>query len=77
MVRSRREGDKFKRYGGGTKSLSDYLTDVKMPSYMRSKLLVIAKDSTVYAVLGVEISDEIKVTEEAEKIYLINVGEAK
>ena len=77
VVRSRREGDKFKRYGGGTKSLSDYLTDVKMPSYMRSKLLVIAKDSTVYAVLGVEISDEIKVTEETEKIYLINVGEAK
>ncbi len=77
VVRTRKEGDKFKRYGGGTKSLSDYLTDVKMPSYMRSKLLVIAKGSTVYAILGVEISDEIKVTVETENIYLINVGEVK
>ena len=77
VVRTRMEGDKFKRYGGGTKSLSDYLTDVKMPSYMRAKLLVIAKDNIVYAVLGVEVSDEIKVTEETENIYLINVGEVK
>ncbi|MBQ8178404.1 MAG: tRNA lysidine(34) synthetase TilS [Clostridia bacterium] len=75
VVRTRKEGDKFKRYGGGTKSLSDYLTDVKMPLYMRDKLLLIAKDSTVYAVLGVEISDELKIDETTTKKYLINIGE--
>ncbi len=77
VVRTRLEGDRFKRYGGGTKSLSDYLTDVKIPLYMRDKLLLLAKDSTVYAVFGVEISDEVKVDETTEKIYLINIGEAE
>ncbi len=77
VVRTRKEGDKFKRYAGGTKSLSDYLTDVKMPLYMRDKLLLIAKDSIVYAILGVEISDEIKIDETTTNKYLINVGETK
>lgn len=77
LVRTRREGDKFKRYGGGTKSLGDYLTDKKIPLYLRDKLLVIAKDSIVYAVLGVEIADQVKIDEETKNIYLINIGESK
>ncbi len=77
VIRTRLDGDRFKRYGGGTKSLGDYLTDVKIPIYMRDKLLVIAKGSTVYAVLGVEIADEVKVDDKTENIYLINIGEAE
>ncbi|MBQ9114818.1 MAG: tRNA lysidine(34) synthetase TilS [Clostridia bacterium] len=77
IVRTRKEGDKFKRFGGGTKSLGDYLTDIKIPLYMRDKLLLIAKDSTVYAVLGVEISDELKIDENTKNKYLINIGETK
>lgn len=61
VVRTRRDGDSFKRYKGGRKSLSDYLTDVKMPQSERSKVLVLAKDSEIYAVLGVEVSDIAKV----------------
>ncbi len=57
VVRTRRDGDSFKRYKGGRKSLSDYLTDIKMPQAERAKLLVLAKDSEIYAVLGVEVSD--------------------
>lgn len=60
VVRTRRDGDVFKRYKGGTKSLSDYLTDIKMPQKERSELLVLAKGSEIYAVLGVEISDAVK-----------------
>ncbi|MBO7156157.1 MAG: tRNA lysidine(34) synthetase TilS [Clostridia bacterium] len=77
VVRTRREGDKFRRYAGANKSLSDYLTDVKIPLYIRDKLLVIAKDSIVYAVLGVEISDEVKIDDTTEKKYLINIGECE
>lgn len=77
VVRTRKEGDKFKRYGGGTKSLGDYLTDVKIPLYMRDKLLVIAKDSVVYAVLGVEISDDVKIDEKTKYKYIVNIGEAE
>lgn len=61
VVRTRREGDSFKRYKGGRKSLSDYLTDIKMPQSERAKVLVLAKDSEIYAVLGVEVSDIAKV----------------
>lgn len=75
VVRTRKEGDKFKRYGGGTKSLGDYLTDKKIPLYLREKLLVIAKDSVVYAVLGVEVSDEVKVDENSKNVYVIKIGE--
>lgn len=77
VVRTRKEGDKFKRYGGGTKNLSDYLTDKKIPLYMRDKLLLIAKDNIVYAVLGVEIADEVKIDENTKNIYLIEIGESK
>jgi len=77
VVRVRKDGDKFKRYGGGTKSLGDYLTDMKFPLYIRDKMLVIAKESQVYAILGVEISDEIKIDENTKNIYLINIGEVE
>lgn len=61
VVRTRKDGDSFKRYKGGRKSLSDYLTDIKMPQSERSKVLVLAKNSEIYAVLGVEVGDIAKV----------------
>lgn len=77
VVRTRKEGDRFKRYGGGTKSLSDYLTDKKIPLYLRDKLLLIAKEGVVFAILGVEISEEVKIDENTKNKYLINIGESK
>jgi len=61
VVRTRREGDVFRRYKGREKSLSDYLTDEKIPFTQRERLLVLAKDKTVFAVLGVEIGDAVKI----------------
>ncbi len=75
VIRTRADGDRFRRYGGKEKSLSDYLTDLKMPRYMRHKVVVIASGHTVYAVLGVEISEQVKITEETKKIYKIEIGE--
>lgn len=75
VVRIRENGDVFRRCGGKEKSLSDYLIDTKMPLYMRSKLLVIASGKTVYAILGVEISEQVKITEETKKIYKVEIGE--
>ena len=75
VVRTRQEGDKFKRYGGGTKTLSDYLTDKKIPLYMRDKLLVIAKDSDVYLILGMEVSEHVKVDENTINKYVVTIGE--
>ncbi len=75
VVRTREEGDRFRRCGGREKKLSDYLTDIKIPRYMRDKLLLIACGQKVYAILGVEISDEVKITESTQKIYKIEIGE--
>lgn len=62
VVRLRQEGDIFKPYGGGTKKLKQYLIDKKIPYRIRDRLPVIASDGKVYAVCGLEISDEVKLT---------------
>ena len=61
VIRFKREGDKFAKFGGGTKSLSDYLTDKKVPQSVRSKLPLVCDGNEVLIVGGVEISDKIKV----------------
>lgn len=64
VVRFRRDCDRFTKFGGGTKSLSDYLTDKKVPQSMRNALPLICDGSDVLLIGGVEISDKIKLTGE-------------
>lgn len=71
VIRTRKDGDVFKRCNGRTKKLGDYLNDIKFPLHRRGELLVIADGRRVLAVLGVEISDGIKITEKTEKIYTV------
>lgn len=75
VVRTRGTGDVFKRYAGGTKSLSDYLTDKRLPARIRDKLLVIASGKNILAVLGIEVAEEVKITEKTKKIYKILICE--
>lgn len=67
VIRFRREGDKFKKFGGGTKSLGDYFTDKKIPIWVRGRIPLIAKDDEILAVCGVEISDKIRINENTKK----------
>ena len=71
VVRTRRAGDVFKRYKGAEKSLSDYLTDIKLPQTERERLLVLASHSRVFAVLGVEIADEVKIEQSTKNILIV------
>ena len=71
VLRTRKEGDVFRKFGGGEKSLKKYLIDKKIPCAERDGLPVLAKGSRVFAVLGVEIADEIKVTEETKRTAYI------
>ena len=71
VIRFKRDGDRFKKFGGGTKSLGDYFTDKKIPLWVRDKIPLIATDSEVLAVCGVEISDKIKITENTKKIAYV------
>lgn len=70
-LRGRREGDSFKRFGGGRKSLGDYFTDVKMPLRERERAVLLVGGDNVLAVVGTEISDDVKITEKSKKIYKI------
>ena len=68
MIRNRRDGDFICKFGGGTKSVGDFLTDKKVPLRTRDSLKVLAKDSEVFAIFGVEISAKVKVDESTTRI---------
>jgi tRNA(Ile)-lysidine synthase len=68
VIRTRLDGDKFTKFGGGTKSLNDYLTDKKIPLMQRDNLALLALDNDVLAICGVAISDKIKVDKNTKNI---------
>jgi tRNA(Ile)-lysidine synthase len=61
VIRHKKDGDVFKKFGGGTKSLGDYLTDKKIPKRERERLPLIAYENQVLAIFGVAISDLVKI----------------
>ncbi len=73
-IRKRKKGDVFTKFGGGTKSLSDYLTDIKMPKTERDKLLVVAENNTILAIFGVAISENVKVDSNTKNIIKLTIG---
>ncbi|MDR2046373.1 MAG: tRNA lysidine(34) synthetase TilS [Clostridiales bacterium] len=71
LVRLPENGDKFRKFGGGSKKLCDYFTDIKIERRLRGETPVIASGSDVLAVLGAEISDGVKITEKTRRILRI------
>ena len=72
VLRHPREKDKIRKFGGGSKSLGDFLTDKKVPLRKRKDLIVLASapdgyknSNEILFVLGVEISSDLKVEEGA------------
>ncbi len=63
IIRTKLDGDVFKKFGGGTKKLKDYLIDKKIPRFEREKLPLLAVGNNILLIFGVEISDDIKVTD--------------
>ena len=72
VIRTRKDGDVFKRVNGKTKLLSDFLNDKKLTKIQKNKLLVIAKDNTVFTILGLETADSVKV-QNLEKDIIIHI----
>ncbi len=68
VIRTRFDGDKFTKFGGGTKALNDYLTDKKVPLMQRDGLPLIAVKNEILAIFGVAIGDKIKVDENTKTI---------
>lgn len=71
LIRFMKSGDKFTKFGGGTKNLGDYFTDKKIPVRVRKQIPLIADGNEILAVGGVEICDKIKITENTKKTYYL------
>ncbi|MBR2336359.1 MAG: tRNA lysidine(34) synthetase TilS [Clostridia bacterium] len=71
VIRVRKDGDVFTKFGGGTKNLGDYMTDKKIPLIKRNSLPVLACGSEVLVVCGVEISQRVKIDEKTTRIAKI------
>jgi tRNA(Ile)-lysidine synthase len=69
--RTRKEGDTFTKFGGGTKSLNSYFIDRKIPSRLRDKTPVLAYGSEIYAIAGIEISELVKTDRETLEAYVL------
>ncbi len=68
VIRTKKIGDSFTKFGGGTKSLNDYLTDKKIPLRLRDGLPILADKNDVLCIFGVAISEKIKVDDTTENI---------
>lgn len=75
ILRTRREGDFFTKFGGGTKKLKDFLIDKKIPRAKRDELILGVKDSEVFFIAGLEISDKIKLDASTKSSCMIDVEE--
>lgn len=75
-VRMPMDGDRFTPFGmKGSKLLSDYFTDKKIPRFERN-LPVITDSKRIVAVLGCTIDEHVKITENTKKILHISMKEA-
>ncbi len=69
--RTRKEGDVYTKFGGGSKKLKSFLIDKKVPVRIRDFLPVLANENEIFVVGGIEISEKVKVDENSKIIYKI------
>ncbi|PIW70895.1 MAG: tRNA(Ile)-lysidine synthetase, partial [Ignavibacteriales bacterium CG12_big_fil_rev_8_21_14_0_65_30_8] len=62
-IRNWTAGDKFYPIGlKGSKKISDYLTEQKIPNYRRKDQLVLTNNNKIVWVLGLRLDDRFKIT---------------
>lgn len=69
--RVRQNGDMFAKFGSGEKKLKDYMIDKKIPNTMRDQIPLLATQNEVFCVLGYEISEKVKISENTKKVYQV------
>jgi len=76
ILRNSKPGDRFRPLGmEGTKSLKDFLTDLKVPRYEKERVRVLTSRGKIVWVLGYRIGDEFKVRKTTEDILKIEAKE--
>ena len=73
VIRTKQNGDSFTKFGGGTKSLNDYLTDKKIPIRTRENLPILASGQQVLAIFGIQISNGLKVDNNSKNIAKLDI----
>ena len=71
--RFKKDGDMFTKFGGGTKSLNEFLIDKKVPQRLRNFIPVFAVDNEILIIAGIEISPKVKIDETTKSAYGINL----
>ncbi len=67
------EGDLFKPFKSTTeRKLADYFTEKKIPKRLRNNIPVLANGKKILLIADVEISDDVKVTDDSTELYKIN-----
>ncbi|MDP2036202.1 MAG: tRNA lysidine(34) synthetase TilS, partial [Ignavibacteria bacterium] len=70
LLRTWKHGDIFKPLGfKGTKKVSDFLTDAKIPASEKKNRLVLLNRNKIIWVVGLRISDEVKITNKTKRVY--------
>jgi tRNA(Ile)-lysidine synthase len=74
-IRKWKDGDKFQPIGmQGTKKISDFLSDEKIPSYRKREHLVLTNSGIIIWVIGLRIDERFKVTKEVKKILKLTIN---
>jgi len=73
QLRKWREGDKFYPLGmKGSKKISDFLIDEKIPSIKKKEQLVLLNAGNIVWVVGLRIDDRFKLTPETQKVIKLS-----
>jgi tRNA(Ile)-lysidine synthase len=67
----------FEKFGGGTKPLRSYLIDKKIPTRLRDSLPVLASGNQILCILGVEISESVKIDKNTKMAYAVSIKKSK
>lgn len=68
VIRTKKQGDLFTKFRGGTKSLKEFFIDKKIPSTERNNIPLIASKNKVLAIFNLAISDDIKIDDSTKNI---------
>jgi len=74
ILRNRREGDRFKPFGlKGTKKISDFFIDEKMPRNLRERIPLLVDGEDILWVVGIRRGDKARITAHTRKILEVEV----
>lgn len=77
-LRTYQEGDRIRPLGmKGSKKLSDYFTDQKIPSHLRPLQMVLVSGSEIVWIVNEQVSDLFKLTDQTKKVFKIETFSKK